>query len=787
LGRAFLAKLDLTGAPVTAYGTGGMATPVVTSTFYSRDDIYDVAVTPGGKLAMAGAFTPAGGTQSEFAVFLLNADGSPNTAFASGGVFTDDFGAANASADAVAAQPDGRLIVTGAAGSDALIARLTEDGQLDATFGGGAGFVIVDVCSCGGDRFMDAAIGDDGRITVAVDTRNPDTNSPDLAAARFTPDGDLDTTFSTDGISYSPGDPGVQVNTTGVAIDSQGRVIVSGYSDEAVFARFAPDGSLDTTFGAAGGDAGEVSAPFPGADSAYIAGLVVNTDDSVVGFGAGLFNSGSDPEDAVLVKRDATGAIDSSFGDGGYARFSTAGDNFFEGLGVDSTGRLIAAGGSEQEVVVARYTAGGDLEGSTTADFPGFNEFAMDVAVDTFDRAIAAGQSHFRNGDITVARFLGDTDITSASEDIAAGDTVQLGTTPSSSDPVVTAVTPSADGVVTIVEGATTATPPAGFDFLGQQIEITAPPGSDTDPIQIVFAIDDQTLLDGGVTIADVDVARNGVVLADCDTVSPLFPTPACVANRSQETGFGTITVLSTSTSVFHLLVSTGGENQPPVATTVDPAPLAEDTTVPITLTGDDPDDDPLTFVVTGVPAHGTLHDGNSTAGHAITVAEATSGYALAGSTVTYRPNTNYNGPDSFTYKVNDGQADSAADTVNLVITPVDDSTVTTFTGANKGYVANKNAKLVLSAQLTSSDPACLAGRSVRFFFDQNPTGGTGPYMVGMVTSSATGAAKLSVSTASWIPGTYQVTVTVSASPGCLGSSSAPTPLVLQPQKVKGH
>ena len=73
---------------------------------------------------------------------------------------------------------------------------------------------------------------------------------------------------------------------------------------------------------------------------------------------------------------------------------------------------------------------------------------------------------------------------------------------------------------------------------------------------------------------------------------------------------------------------------------------VKEDGTVSITLTGSDEDGDDLSFSVLSQPKNGTL-----------------SGTAPA---LTYSPKTNYSGSDSFTYKVNDGTADSNAATVTI-------------------------------------------------------------------------------------------------------------------------
>ncbi len=95
------------------------------------------------------------------------------------------------------------------------------------------------------------------------------------------------------------------------------------------------------------------------------------------------------------------------------------------------------------------------------------------------------------------------------------------------------------------------------------------------------------------------------------------------------------------------------GENSAPVAS---PQSLttAEDTTLAITLTGSDPNSDPLTFAVVTTPTHGLL-----------------GGIAP---NLTYTPTLNFNGADSFTFLVNDGQVDSLPATVDITVTAVNDA-----------------------------------------------------------------------------------------------------------------
>jgi VCBS repeat-containing protein len=78
-----------------------------------------------------------------------------------------------------------------------------------------------------------------------------------------------------------------------------------------------------------------------------------------------------------------------------------------------------------------------------------------------------------------------------------------------------------------------------------------------------------------------------------------------------------------------------------------------EDTAVGITLTGSDVDGDTLTFSVVDGPAHGTLTG--------------------SGADLTYTPDANFNGADSFTFTTNDGELDSSLATVSITVNPVND------------------------------------------------------------------------------------------------------------------
>jgi hypothetical protein len=104
-------------------------------------------------------------------------------------------------------------------------------------------------------------------------------------------------------------------------------------------------------------------------------------------------------------------------------------------------------------------------------------------------------------------------------------------------------------------------------------------------------------------------------------------------------------------------------DTTPPTATN-ESAATNEGVAVPITLHGSDPQACELIFSIVVGPSNGTL---GSITNNACAAGSPNTDTA----SVTYTPNAGFHGSDSFTYKVNDGTADSNTATVSITVNAV--------------------------------------------------------------------------------------------------------------------
>ena len=156
--------------------------------------------------------------------------------------------------------------------------------------------------------------------------------------------------------------------------------------------------------------------------------------------------------------------------------------------------------------------------------------------------------------------------------------------------------------------------------------------GSDIDEDSLTFSIGEATngtvILDGAVVTYTPNANFNG-------TDSFTYTANDGTTDSAEATITVTVSAVNDIPTVADVAVST-----------------TEDTSVEMTLTGSDIDEDSLTFSI-GEATNGTV--------------------SLDGAVVTYTPNANFNGTDSFTYTANDGTTDSAEATITVTVSAVND------------------------------------------------------------------------------------------------------------------
>ena len=357
-----------------------------------------VLIQSDGAIITAGRRAVGGGI--DFALTRHDADGKLDTGFGTNGIVTTDLGSTTDEGLDAALLPDDGFVVVGRTdgpGSNRNfgIARYHADGTLDTSFGGD-GIVTTDFDGQV-DQANSVAVQPDGKIVVAgfAATGALLNANDDIALARYNSDGTLDTSFGTDGMVTTDLGTQTELGRAVVIQPGDGKIVVTGTVDSnVVLVRYTPDGDVDTSFGQSG-----VTITDLGSDD-FANAIALTGDGQILVAGHTLGSGGN--LDFVLARYSVDGALDRSFGTDGIVKTGFGGgDDFAEGLTVESDGRIVVVGRATSSTIldmaVARYHADGTLDagfgagGKITADFHGKGEFGQDVAVQADGKIVAAG------------------------------------------------------------------------------------------------------------------------------------------------------------------------------------------------------------------------------------------------------------------------------------------------------------------------------------------------------------------------------------------------------------
>ena len=354
-----------------------------------------------GKIVVAGSIA-TNQNQEQPGLLRYNTDGTLDPNFGIGGKVV--IGGTNAGpAFAVAVQTDGKILAAAPANLHLTVFRFNSNGSVDNTFGNNGATAIQPAEVFLAPASGGIALEPDGRILVATGHND---GGPLRIVARLLANGQLDSTFGSNGVTptfggdsvavvpngnilvgtgsvtsmYAPNGVvvkafGIHGQTPGFANEAGGfvvtnnssivtRIITAGtiFTDPNLMSlnsvsgfllvSYKIDGTLDNAFGIHGG----VTTPFPGNILARAFAVALQRNGDIVAVGqTALTDTGS--SDFALVRYNPNGSVDTTFGNSGFVStaFGTS-VAFASTVLIQIDGKIIAVGKSNNgTTTLARY------------------------------------------------------------------------------------------------------------------------------------------------------------------------------------------------------------------------------------------------------------------------------------------------------------------------------------------------------------------------------------------------------------------------------------------------
>jgi uncharacterized delta-60 repeat protein len=382
------------------FGTGGF----VTTQFSGLDEAVSVAEQPDGKIVAVGSAFVGG--HSKFALTRYMPDGTPDASFGINGKVTEDFGYPDYDSKgfAVQLQADGKIVVSGYYYLGIGLARFTSNGGVDSTFG--AHFWGITANNGGIEPNHSLVLLPGGKILLSSAVKWTGSNSFTYYFLRYLQNGHVDPQASQNGGDEEVPVLGEEGDATSVLLQPDGKYLLCGWvkhlsSYKFVLARINPDITKDATFG----NNGLALVDF-GNQVAKPAGVILEPDGKIL-IAANVGSNG------MLLKLKPDGTLDPTFGDAGKVVFPFGNNGTIASLALQSDGKLVLGGGSDDGFTIGRRMADGspDLSfgtgGFVTNSFGGDHAHANMVYIQSDGKILVPGQSvSGTNGTFVVARYL---------------------------------------------------------------------------------------------------------------------------------------------------------------------------------------------------------------------------------------------------------------------------------------------------------------------------------------------------------------------------------------------
>ena len=411
-----------TGTLDPTFGTDGVVTTAVHPNYNMAET---TVVQSDGKILVAGS----AGTPSTYqmAVARYNEDGSLDTSFGNDGTLRFPVGSVKSFVMDMAQQPDGKILLGGRTWDnitgDFAVVRLNEDGSFDDTFGSN-GIFRLETAETEASEAM--ALLDDGTILM-VGYRDDD-----LAVAKITADGIMDTTFGVNGWVILPFDDLASYGDD-LAIQDDGKIVISGFAlngqnrFQVAAARLNADGSVDNSFGTGGKVIFNV-----GDWNDFGEGIAIQSDGKILIGGHKWIANLGQRHDLFVARLNTDGTMDTSYGTNGVATARLVdGANYANDMVIQADDKPILMGYTIIQglidMAMVRFDTDGNLDptfdddGMVSFDYMGREDYGYAIALQADNKIILAGYSYGGGGsEFEIARFLNDDTV--ATEDFLAAE-----------------------------------------------------------------------------------------------------------------------------------------------------------------------------------------------------------------------------------------------------------------------------------------------------------------------------------------------------------------------------